>query len=43
MERAEGPRVKVRDIPLDKIFITKNVRQEDGELGELMESLGKRQ
>lgn len=32
--------MKVRDIPLDRIFITKNVRLEaDGELGELMGSV----
>lgn len=34
--------MKVRDIPLDKIFVTKNVRFEtDDELGEQIESMGR--
>ena len=31
--------MKVRDIPLDQIIVTKNVRLEEGELGELMDSV----
>jgi ParB/RepB/Spo0J family partition protein len=35
--------MKVRDIPIEKIFTTGNVRSEDGELGDLVQSLSKRQ